>query len=148
MKLRISRSVHAPSAAVGHPMTAVRVLTSVTLRTHTGWTRYRSGVVDTGAAVSLFPGPIWRDAGYEPLGRVVATGVAGPKEGGIPALLTMVECVLSDGDTITGPLRVAAYLADSDEAPLLIGMSGLIERGVLRVDASAGDASFALKPPA
>lgn len=58
----------------------------------------------------------------------------------------MVESVLSDGAALVGPVRMPAYLADSNEVPILIGMAGLIERGLLHADMSSGECSFEFHP--
>ncbi len=44
--------------------------------------------------------------------------------------------MLSDGAKSLGPIRIHAYLVETDDAPRLIGMLGFIERGVLNVDVS------------
>lgn len=102
--------------------------------------------MDTGAAVSLFPADVWQPAQFRPLGTTLVGGISARAECRIPATLAMVECVLSDGAALVGPVSIPAYLADSDEVPVLIGMSGLIERGILPVDVTANPASLELTP--
>jgi hypothetical protein len=140
IKLMIARSIHAPSAAIGCPLTAIRLMAGVSLRHASGWTRYVRGVVDTGAAVSLFPAHVWRTAAVQVLGSVRVGGIVARDECRTPARLAVAECLLTDGLASTGPVRVHAYLADSNQVPSLIGVSGLIERGVLHSDVSTENA--------
>lgn len=51
-------------------------------------------------------------------------------------MLAEVDCSLSDGVHVVGPIRMPAYLVEIDNAPRLIGIQGFIERGVLHVDLS------------
>jgi hypothetical protein len=38
------------------------------------------------------------------------------------------ECVLADGENVTPPLSITAYLADTDEIPPVMGFTGLLDR--------------------
>ncbi len=94
--------------------------------------------------MSLFPLETWKTAAFESIGEVRVGGVIARSECRIPARLAVVECVLSDGAEKIGPLRIHAYLAHSNEVPVLIGMADLIERGLLHADVAAGHAYAAI----
>ena len=107
-----------------------------------GWGPYRLGVIDTGAAVSLFPEDVWRDTEYHVIGTVRVGGIVPRDECRIPAKLATVSCALSDGVQVIGPMTIHAYLAESDEVPLLLGISDLIEGGALDVAIQRNRATF------
>lgn len=133
LSLEVFRSLHPPSVAAGHPVEAVRLFTQISLSSPDGWTRFRRVVVDTGAPISLLPSTFWQTARYVARGRSEVGGVAARPECRIPATLAEVDCVLSNAPVALGPLRMYAYLAEADDAPALLGMSGFIERGTLHV---------------
>ncbi|MCK6485132.1 MAG: hypothetical protein HUU22_00805 [Phycisphaerae bacterium] len=58
------------------------------------------------------------------------------------AMLAEIDCALTDGQRMLGPIGVHAYLVETEDAPRLIGMSGFLERGVLHVDVSRGRATL------
>jgi hypothetical protein len=101
--------------------------------TPAGWTPYKAGIVDTGATVSLFPPSMWRDAERQDIGEVQVGGAVPLEQCRIRAMLARVSCTLSDGVALVGPLDIHAYLAESDEVPLLLGLADLIESGTLLV---------------
>lgn len=143
--LLVTREFHAPALAIGHRLVAVRMFADLTVATSEGWSRYRRAVVDTGAPVSMFPPAIWRQARYRALGRVRIGGIARREECRIPAILAEIECMLSDGERSLGPFRMYACLAEVEDAPTLVGISGFTERGVLRAD-TAKDRAFLRMP--
>lgn len=119
---------------IGVKLPATRLTCQVCLQTADEWTRYRPAVIDTGAPVCLFPRTLWSSTEYEPLGRVQIAGISRRPECRMPALLAFVKCMISDGISSWGPLKMKAYLAESDSAPTLIGILGFIEKGILHVD--------------
>jgi len=144
LPLRILRGLHPPSASLGHPVEAIRLITHISLRSHTGWTPFRDIVVDTGAPISLLPSSVWSVTWLIPFGATEVGGIATRPECRIPALLAEVDCILSDGAVTLGPLRVPAYLAQTDATPTLLGISGFIARGTLHVQIEQADAYIEL----
>lgn len=134
LQLAIDRSRHEPSAAIGHESTLVRIVVQAALRFPEDTPRFRDAIVDTGAPFSVFPLRMWRDKPVETLGVVRIGGVVRPASNRMEALLANVECVLSDGPSWIGPMRIRAYLSQTDEVPLLIGVSGILERLRLVID--------------
>lgn len=118
----------------------MRLIAHVCFGTSTDWSPYRPGIIDTGAAVSLLPLQIWKDIEYDVIGTVRVGGIVGRDECRIPAQLARVTCALSDGSNVGGPLTIHAYLAESNEVPLLLGVSDLIERGHLSAELKKGRA--------
>ncbi len=142
ISLDLQRIPHPPAETIGYPLAATRILAHVALQGASGWTRYRPGIVDTGAAVSLFPAQVWRDAEHRFIGMVRIGGIVQRDECRVAARLAAVTCALSDGLDVIGPLTVHAYLAESDEVPLLLGVCELIESGRLTVAIGQGLATF------
>ena len=130
------------AAQIGYSLGANRIIARVALKTTSGWGPYEHGIVDTGATVSLLPARTWRDADYQIIGDVMVGGVIPLDQCRIRAKLARVTCALSDGTTLLGPFNIHAYLADSDEVPLLLGVSNLIESGTLLVSMARNLATF------
>lgn len=76
------------------------------------------------------------------MGRVRLGGIVRRSDCKVPATLAKVHCAATDGREVLGPIPMLAYLVEVDDAPLLIGMLGFIERGILRVDVSKNSASL------
>lgn len=140
LDLRIIRSNHPPAEAIGHRVTATRLLADVSVATDAGWTLFEPAVIDTGAPVTVLPRANWSGSRFKKLGRVKIGGLARREECRLPAILAEIECRLSDGVRGLGPLRIPAYLVETEDAPRLIGILGFIERGVLRVELSKNHA--------
>jgi hypothetical protein len=133
---------HAPAARIGYVLNATRLVAHVSFKNAGGWTPYRQGVVDTGAAASLLPAEVWHDAQYELIGSTRVGGINARDECRIPAQLALVDCALSDGNDVIGPLAIHAYLAESNEVPLLLGVCDLLETGVLSIAIRQGHGTF------
>jgi hypothetical protein len=127
---------------IGQRVIATRLSAQIALATASGWTIPRPAVIDTGAGTSVIPPVIWKQSRFVDLGRVRIGGINKRKECQIPAILAEIECILSDDQSVLGPLRMHAYLAEPEDAPRLIGILGFIERGVLRVELSKNRASL------
>ena len=142
IRLDIFRGPHPPAAQIGYSLNAIRITARVSLKTASGWTPFQHGIVDTGAAVSLFPLELWRSAEHQIIGDIRVGGLAPLDSCRIAAKLARVSCALSDGTTLIGPFNIHAYLAESDEVPLLLGVSDLIESGTLLIRIGQGEATF------
>jgi len=86
-------------------------------------------IVDTGAPLSLIPQDIWQGCRYLRMRDDVIRGVV-PKPGcELPAIDGVVACVLQDdAGQVSEPLTIRAHLAHTDDIPLLLGFSGLLDR--------------------
>ena|SRR5437588_673714 len=140
LPIEIRRGDHPPSIQVGHPVEAVRFLSQISLASLTGLTAYRRVILDSGAPISLLPSTYWRAAAYVPFGRTQVGGIAARAECRIPATLSEIHCTLSDGAAVIGPLKMYAYLAETDSAPALLGVSGFIRSGILHIGVDAAEA--------
>ncbi len=138
----IFQDPHPPSVEVGHPVPAGRLFAQLSLRTDTGWAPFRAVVVDTGAPITLLPKRLWEHATFFSRGRAKIGGLTRRPECLIDATLAEVDCLISDGAVAIGPLRIHAYLADSDEVAALLGFAGILNRLVLHIDAAGEGAYF------
>jgi len=129
--LDVFRAPHEPSLEIGYQFTAVRILTEFSLMTASGWTRYHPAVIDTGAPISMFPKHVWQDAQIETIGQWSAGGIVPRKECRIPVTFARVSILMTDGKESIGPVNIHAYLADSYEAPTLLGIAGALEENAL-----------------
>ena len=132
--LELAQGLHQPSLTAGYRLLITRLLVNVCLRTRHGWTPARKAVLDTGAAVSLLPKSVWRDAAATLLVPVRAAGVVNRPECTIAATLATVDCTLLHETDRIGPLTIHALLADSDRVPYLLGVCGILDRAALTVD--------------
>lgn len=144
ISLDIFRAPHEPAAQIGYSLEATRLVAHITFRGAAAWTAYQPGIVDTGAAVSLLPAQVWRDVENETIGEVRIGGVIAREQYRISARLATLTCALSDGVELIGPLTIRAYLADSNDVPLLLGVCDLIENGELTVAIKKQHAIFEL----
>jgi hypothetical protein len=134
ISLEIFRAPHPASIAMGYQLTAVRLLSDISLRSALGWGKFHPAVVDTGTPVSMLPRRIWRGAEFTPIGTTMAGGILARDECRISVTLAKVSCILTDGRASIGPLCMHASLADSDEAPTLLGIADVLEQHILSVN--------------
>ncbi len=90
-------------------------------------------IVDTGAPLSLIPQDIWQDCRYLKLRDDVIRGVVPKPDCELPVIDGVVACVLQDdAGQMSEPLTIRAHLAHSENVPLLLGFSGLLDRADVR----------------
>jgi hypothetical protein len=142
ISLGLVRGTHQLSLALGHPVPAVRLFTTLSLQTPAGWTPYHRVIVDTGAPISLFTPEMWKDTDYVSYGEGKVGGLVAREECRVPVMLARVNCVLSDGRNSIGPLEIYALLARTNRVPALLGVSGFLERNVLSVNIHKNRASL------
>lgn len=93
-------------------------------------------LIDTGAVLSVIPHGIWQHIHYVPLGKAQFQGFHPGPQCIIPAQVAWVGMVLYDQSSCTPPLKILAYLIPKDfkGVPLILGMSGLLEKGQLEIN--------------
>jgi len=125
IKLRISQQ---PSR--DDPLVVVtRLICRVTFcgeRGELGPERY--GILDTGAPVSLIPKRMWQ--GYPALKLRDATvrDIIDRAECALEVIDGVIGATLTDGESTSEALTIRAHLAHTDDIPLLLGFSGLLDR--------------------
>jgi hypothetical protein len=93
--LNVFRAPHQPSLSIGHRLTAIRLMTEISLQGPQGWGRFHPIVIDTGAPVSMFPRQIWKNSEFAPIGDMWAGGIVQREECRIPVTLAQVSCLLT-----------------------------------------------------
>ncbi len=106
----------------------LRLMSSVQFETKLGLTRPEPAIVDTGAPVSLIPGYIAGQIITKPLGKAMLQGVVPKQECAIPVTIAQIKLRLADFSSVTGLIDTIAYLADSDDVPLVLGFEDLLDQ--------------------
>lgn len=108
----------------GVALREVRLLANASLTGTSGALPPRSAIVDTGGPVSVIPRRVWRDAEYEALlDSQVTISLAGSA---VQAQLATVSLRIHDGDEISPPLVMKAYLLSDDSHPFLLGFEDFL----------------------
>ena len=127
IRLELFRGPHGPTATLVPGLAAIRLVAQTRLIVDGAARGFHHCVVDTGAALSLFPARLWSGGTVVPLGRTRIGGLVARDDCRIEVLVAEVQCVLSDGTSTIGPLTTIAYLSDSNEVPALLGIASMIE---------------------
>jgi hypothetical protein len=86
------------------------------------------GILDTGAPVSLIPKRMWQDCPILKLKDTTVRGIVDRPECALEVMDGLISTVLTDGKSTSEPLTIRAHLAHTDDIPLLLGFSGLLDR--------------------
>ena len=100
----------------------------------------RYGILDTGAPVSLIPQKIWQDYPILKLKDTTVKGIVDRPESVLQVIDGVIGIILTDGESISEPLTVRAHLAHTDDIPLLLGFSGLLDRADVRFSVNRSEA--------
>lgn len=112
----------------------IRLFVDVQFKTRDGWTEPYSAILDTGAHAALIPFKVWGECLVNFTAEHVVRGVVPKEECSLPILIGDISCVLVDRERQTEELKISAYLALTDDVPLLIGFWDLLERFKLCMD--------------
>lgn len=114
----------------------IRLKCGIQLKTSRGWSEPYSGIIDTGAHISAIPSSIWKE-GVIALqkGKYVLFGLSKKQECALHGEIAEVTLIVVDevGNQI-GELSLPAFLAETDQIPLILGFSGLLEKVSLYFD--------------
>lgn len=107
----------------------IRLKCGVQFKTKDGWTKPYPVIVDTGAHTSVIPLSIWKKLIYEKLGEYKMFGLSKKEECSIPVDIGKITCIIVDeSGNQTNELDIFAFLAQTDQVPLILGFKGLLER--------------------
>ncbi|PKL15310.1 MAG: hypothetical protein CVV50_00530 [Spirochaetae bacterium HGW-Spirochaetae-6] len=98
------------------------------------WSRTWPAIIDTGAHTTVIPEFIWRDLSYEPLSESLFLGVKSNLLCSIPCKVAKIYAKILDQQNQTKPLLMHAYLAKSNDVPLLLGISTALENFTLNLN--------------
>lgn len=104
----------------------IRLFTVVQFVMAEGWSEPDLAIVDTGAPISLIPHRIWRRCRNEVIGKTELRGVVPRRECVMPVKVANVELRLVEPQYATEKIEAKAYLAPTDDIPLIIGFEDLL----------------------
>lgn len=125
----------------------VRIMANVRFRTPLGWTRCYPAIVDTGATVSVIPPGVWRDIEYRVLDNepIKIHGYGSKADEGVFALMAQVIISVFDQKGSSGALKIKAYLAESEDDPLILGFTDFLTQHRLVCDYARSEAYLEIK---
>lgn len=107
---------------------SIRVLGLIKFKTMNGWGETESAIIDSGAPISVIPFDIWQKAETEILTKHELTGIVPRSECKLPVLIGRIECIVIDKlGNRTGMMKVRAFLALTNQVPLVLGFKDLLE---------------------
>ncbi|MFC1713445.1 hypothetical protein ACFL6S_07255 [Candidatus Poribacteria bacterium] len=112
----------------------IRLFIDVRFRTRDGWTKPYPAILDTGAHATLIPFRIWSKCPVSITTDHVVRGVVPKEECSLPILIGDISCVLTDREQQSEELMISAYLALTDEIPLVVGFWDLLEKFKIYMD--------------
>ncbi len=104
----------------------IRLLTVVQFRTIETWSDPQIAIVDTGAPISLVPPKIWTKCSINTLGETELRGVIPKKECIMSVKVAKICLRLLDPEYVTEEIETKAYLAHTDNIPLVVGFEKLL----------------------
>lgn len=113
----------------------IRLKTTVKLKTFTGWSKIYDAIVDTGAHTSVIPQGIWKRIEKKIVTEHSMQGLSIKPECAISVIIGKVVCILIDEKgNQTSEKNIHAYLAKTDDVPLIIGFKDLLSQLKLYCD--------------
>ncbi|MEM3608295.1 MAG: hypothetical protein QW238_05480, partial [Candidatus Bathyarchaeia archaeon] len=95
-------------------------------------------IIDTGAHTSILPLTVWEEAYVELIGDYYVRGLVPKEECILPVKIGWVHGILLDrSGNRTSELKFRAYLAPTDEVPLIIGFKDLMDRCELQFNSKS-----------
>ncbi len=83
-------------------------------------------IVDTGALVSLLPRYIANQIITKPMGEAMLQDVVPKQDCALPVTIAKIQLRLTDFSSVTGLIDTTAYIADSDDLPLVLGFEEML----------------------
>jgi hypothetical protein len=113
---------------------AIRLFSQIRFKTRKGWTDAYLAILDTGAPTCVLPLKIWSECDVVLLADHTLRGIIPKEECSLPVLVGKITCVLVDKERESDELEAIAYLAMTNDVPILIGFQGLLEVTRLYMD--------------
>lgn len=141
VKLFFKTFVHLPLKERIPNHKIIRLMGLVQLETATGWSESYDAIIDTGAHTSLIPHAIWKETKFEQIGKYEIKGLSLKPECAIPVVIGKLKCVIADNMNVgTEENVILAFLALTDEVPLIIGFRDLREKFTVHFNYETGEA--------
>lgn len=107
-----------------------RLKCGIQFKTQEGWTQPHSAIIDTGAHTSVIPSFLWNSLKSTILKEnCFIFGLSKRKDCGLSGKMANVTVILIDErGNQTEEYIVAAFLAETDQVPLILGFNGLLDK--------------------
>jgi hypothetical protein len=113
----------------------IRILCKVAFKTDGGYSEPEEyAIIDTGSPISIIPPRVWATSKVRVLKDYKITGLVDKEECKLPVSFSELTCRLLDEENITGDLSIKADLAYTDELPIILGFSDLLDEIVIHID--------------
>jgi len=141
--LEVERTLDLEALRAHRRLSLYRLWARVRFRQPTGWSEPHPAIVDTGAPYSLIPLSLWSTLRLERLVELPMRGIVPGAQAEIHGTLAKASGQVLDARRLSPPLILGAMLAKTDDVPLILGWSGLLDRARLVLDAPRHVASLA-----
>lgn len=132
--LEVHRTLDLEASRTRHRLYLHRLLTRVQFRHARGWSDYHVAIIDSGAPYSVLPLSLWTALRVERLLDLPLRGIVPGHAAEVDATLARVPAQLLDARRVSPHLALWAMLARTDEVPLILGWSGLLDLARLGLD--------------
>jgi len=113
----------------------VKVYTNIrVLNIDKKWSFPFPAMIDTGAHTSLLPKYLWENAEYEYVSDSLFMGIKSNLLCSLPCKIGRVSIAMIDDQGNSCNLNIIAYLSKTNDAPPIIGVSTLLDKGRLYID--------------
>ncbi len=104
-----------------------RLMGWVVFKTPRGWSTPMDAIIDTGAHTSILPKSIWKGIKTKKTGSYDIQGISSKTECRIPCDVGQITAqFIDESGSISKELKITAFLALTDEVPLIIGFKDIL----------------------
>lgn len=106
-----------------------RLMGWVVFKTASSWSNPKDALIDTGAHTSILPKSIWKGVKTEKLGSYDIQGISNKPECRIPCEVGRITAkFIDESGNASCEAEMQAFLALTDEVPLIIGFKDLLSK--------------------
>lgn len=107
----------------------IRLKVGIQLRTEMGWTQPYSAIIDTGAHLSVIPFSLLKEISYQKTQKYRIFGLSKKEECSFNGQVAQITALLVDENgNQTKEITFPAFLAQTDQIPLILGFGHLLEK--------------------
>lgn len=104
-----------------------RLMGWIVFKTQRGWSTPMDAIIDTGAHTSILPKSIWKNIKVKKIGSYDIQGISSKTECRIPCHVGQITSrFIDETGGISKKLEMKAFLAFTDEVPLIIGFKDIL----------------------
>jgi len=133
--LEVRRTLDLEASTARRQLFLFRLWARVRFRHSTGWTEPHPAIIDTGAPYAVIPASLWPMLRLQRICDLPLRGIVPGKAAELEATLAKVSGQLLDAIHVSPRFPLWAMLAKTDQVPLILGWSGVLERAKLNLDA-------------